>query len=60
MNDDDWNIYRGISKEVESDEENCELKLNEIDVELREIDPGKQILTYLINYIIYLKIFLKK
>ena len=40
MNDDDWNLYRGITKERDSDDENHELKLSEIDVELREIDPG--------------------
>lgn len=38
MTDEDWNIYRGITKDVESDEENLENKLNEVDIELREID----------------------
>ena len=32
MNDDDWNVYRDISKEVDSDEENYEIKLTEIEI----------------------------
>lgn len=39
MNDDDWNVYRGISKyNTNSDDENYEMKLNELDLELRELD----------------------
>jgi len=34
MNDDDWNLYRGISKEVDSEEENLEIKLNALDIEI--------------------------
>ncbi len=41
MDDEDWNVYRGISKEADSDDENHEIKLNELDLELREIDPSK-------------------
>jgi actin-related protein 5 len=40
MNDEDWNIYRGISRDYGSDEENFENKLNEVEIELREMDPG--------------------
>lgn len=40
MNDDDWDVYRGISKyRDDSEDENGEMKLNELDLELREIDP---------------------
>ena len=39
MNDDDWDVYRGISKyNTNSDDENLEMKLNELDLELRELD----------------------
>jgi len=38
MTDEDWNIYRGITKDVGSDEENLENKLNEVEIELREMD----------------------
>jgi len=41
MNDEDWNVYIGIQKDYESDEENQEIKLNEIEIELREMDPSK-------------------
>ena len=41
INDEDWNIYRGISRDYGSDEENFENKLNEIDIELREMDSSK-------------------
>ena len=38
MNDDDWDVYRGISKNyTNSDDENLEMKLQELDLELREI-----------------------
>ncbi|KAL4456886.1 hypothetical protein ABPG74_014524 [Tetrahymena malaccensis] len=40
MNDEDWNIYIGIQRDYESDEENQEMKLNEIEIELREMDPN--------------------
>jgi hypothetical protein len=40
MDDEDWNVYRGISKEANSDDENYEMKLNELDLEIRELDPG--------------------
>lgn len=40
MNDEDWNIYRGISKYQDSEDENMDMKLNDIEIELREIDPG--------------------
>lgn len=39
MNDDDWNVYIGISKHQDSDEENYDIKLNEVEIELRELDP---------------------
>lgn len=39
MNDDDWNIYKEINREyTPSDEENLDIKLNEVDLELRELD----------------------
>lgn len=41
MNDDDWDVYRGISKEVDSEDENLEIKLNEVELELREADNSK-------------------
>ena len=40
MRDEDWDIYRGITRELDSDDENTEFKLQEIELELREIDPG--------------------
>lgn len=40
MDDADWNVYREISKDdIDSDEENQEMKLNEIEIQLREMDP---------------------
>ena len=41
VNDDDWNVYRDISKEADSDEENHEMKLTELEIQIREMDPGK-------------------
>jgi hypothetical protein len=40
MNDEDWNLYRGLSVNDISDDESTELKLQELDNELREIDDG--------------------
>ena len=40
INDDDWNLYRGLNNQDESEEENEEIQLNEIELELRELDPS--------------------
>jgi hypothetical protein len=40
MNDEDWNLYRGLSVNDISDDESTELKLQELDNELREIDDS--------------------
>ena len=41
MNDDDWNMYRGLNADDISEDENDELALNEIELELRDIDESK-------------------
>jgi hypothetical protein len=38
LNEDDWNIYRGLNADDISEDENDELALNEIELELRELD----------------------
>jgi hypothetical protein len=42
MRDEDWDLYRGINRELDSDEENMELKLQELELELRELDMSKE------------------
>lgn len=39
MRDEDWDIYRGITKELDSDDDNAEMKLQELELELRDLDP---------------------
>lgn len=53
MNDEDWNVYIGIQKDYESDEENQEMKLNEIEIELREMDPSNQ-LSLILHFIFFI------
>ena len=38
MNDEDWELYRNINRELDSDEENLDFKLQELEIELRELD----------------------
>lgn len=38
LRDEDWDLYRGINKDLDSDEENVEIKLQEVELELRELD----------------------
>ena len=40
MNDEDWNLYRGLNAEDISEDENDELAVNDIEIELREIDES--------------------
>lgn len=40
MRDEDWDIYRGITRELDSDDENAEFKIQEVELELRDLDPG--------------------
>lgn len=40
MKDEDWDIYRGITRELDSDDENAEFKIQEVELELRELDLG--------------------
>lgn len=46
VKDEDWDIYRGITRELDSDDENAEFKIQEVELELRELDPGKFTLIY--------------
>jgi hypothetical protein len=40
MRDEDWDLYRGINRELDSDEENIDLKLSEVELELKELDQS--------------------
>lgn len=40
MRDEDWGLYRDIARELDSDDENLEFKLQELEIELRETDPN--------------------
>ena len=46
MNDEDWAIYKKISKEpvYDDDEEGYYAKLNEVDKELQKMDPSEYFL----------------
>ena len=40
INEEDWNLYRGLNDLDHSDEEQDDLLINEIELELRELDPS--------------------
>ena len=52
--------WKGISKDIGSDEENFEIKLNEIEIELRELDASKfhflRLLYLILNFLDYVTI----
>lgn len=43
MKDEDWDIYRGITKELDSEDENAEFELQELEIKLRDLDPGSKL-----------------
>ncbi len=43
LRDEDWDLYKEINRELDSDEENIELKLQEIELELKELDQRKML-----------------
>ena len=46
-NDDDWNLYRGLNADDISEGENDEIAINEIELELRELDPSNNLIKIL-------------
>ena len=44
INDDDWNLYRGLNPDDISEDENDDIILNEIELELRDLDQSNRLI----------------